>query len=281
MSVEESVLYEVKGKTAIITLNLPKIYNALGFDEYQRLDELVQKAARDPNTLVTLIQSTGKFFSAGANVTGGSRPHPDYDASLSQEENYKLQRRHFVGNFGARNLSITETFYRHPKVLVVALNGPVIGLSAALVALADFIYALDTTYFLVPFANIGLVAEGAASYSLVQRLGWTKANEALLASQPISAKDMTERGLVNKMFSSKEFSTEQFNKHVLSIVEKTFFGLDPNSIMDIKKLIHLSLDKSFAEANHAEVIGGIEKFSLGIPQKRFAALAAKSLRHKI
>lgn len=281
MSVENAVLYEVRNKVAIITLNLPKVYNALGYEEYQRLDELMQKAARDPNTLVTLIQGTGKFFSAGANVRGGAASRPVADPSLSEEDQYIQQRRSFISSFGARNLSITETFFNHPKVLVVALNGPVIGLSAALVALADFVYAVDSAYLLTPFANIGLVAEGAASYTLVQRLGWSKANEALLASKPISAQDLYARGFINELYPAAEFSPEQLNKHVFNLIEKTFYTLDGDSVKDIKKLIRRSTEQQLNDSNHAEVMGGIEKFSRGIPQKRFAALAAKSLRHKM
>ncbi|ANB14273.1 dodecenoyl-CoA isomerase [Sugiyamaella lignohabitans] len=273
VSVEDSILYEVKGKTAIITLNLPKVFNALAFEHYQRLDELVQKAAKDPNTVVTLIQSTGKFFSAGANVSGaGQRPTGDYVE----------MRRNYIAGFGARNLSITETFYNHPKVLVVALNGPVIGLSAALVALADFIYAVDSTFLLTPFANIGLVAEGASSYTLLQRLGWSKASEALLASRPIDAKTLADRGFINELFKKSDFkSVEEFNAKVLSIIENSFSHLDHDSVKDIKQLLLLSMRSNLQVANSTEVIGGIEKFSLGIPQKRFAALAAKKLKHKL
>lgn len=37
------------------------------------------------------------------------------------------------------NIEITKAFYEHPKILVGALNGPAVGLSAALVAACDFI----------------------------------------------------------------------------------------------------------------------------------------------
>jgi enoyl-CoA hydratase/carnithine racemase len=39
----------------------------------------------------------------------------------------------------ANNIEVTKAFFEHPKILVAALNGPAIGLSASLVALADFI----------------------------------------------------------------------------------------------------------------------------------------------
>lgn len=57
-------------------------------------------------------------------------------------------RQYWLRSFVALNLNITQAFYTHPKILVVGLNGPVIGLSAALVAHADFIYCVRTTLLL-------------------------------------------------------------------------------------------------------------------------------------
>jgi peroxisomal 3,2-trans-enoyl-CoA isomerase len=57
--------------------------------------------------------------------------------------------------FVANNLNITHAFATHPKILVIGLNGPVIGLTAALVAFADFIYCAPSTFLLTPFSSIG------------------------------------------------------------------------------------------------------------------------------
>lgn len=60
------------------------------------------------------------------------------------------------------------------------MNGPVIGLSAALLGYFDFIFSVDDAYFLTPFSAISLVCEGGSSQSLVQRMGLAKANECVL-----------------------------------------------------------------------------------------------------
>lgn len=287
------ILYKVVDRTAVITLNIPDKFNALTGVEYRRLDQLVQAAAREKGTFVTLIQSTGKFFSAGANfkkgeLTGGAKGGDTID--LVQIENESdpdsygdlETRTEWAYRFGARNFAITETFYNHPKVLVVALNGPVIGLTAALVACADFIYATDNTYLLTPFANIGLASEGAACYTLLQRLGLSKANEALLMSKPIKAKELKERGFLNELFPLSQFKTpEDFNNHVYNIIKTTMYGLDEDAILIIKRLIRKSMQQSLIEANHDEVFQGIDRFAKGIPQNRFAQLAQKSLKHKL
>lgn len=281
MSAAPKILYEVKDKTTVITLNSPKNFNALDLDGYFLLNQYVQQAAEEPDTIATLIQSTGKFFSAGANVKSATES-PDIPDDATDTEAYYAQQKHWGSSFGARNHSLTTTFFNHPKVLVVALNGPVIGLSSALVAHADFIYALDGAYLLTPFANLGLVSEGASSYTLVQRLGLSKANEALLGSKAIYAKDLLDRGFVNKLFPSADFkTTEEFNEHVLSIISDMLYELSPGSVLDIKKLIRTSMEKDLIEVNSKEVFGGIEKFSQGFPQERFAMIAMGKLKHKL
>ncbi|CAN6674368.1 3,2-trans-enoyl-CoA isomerase [Trichomonascus vanleenenianus] len=278
----EKIIYEVKKKTAIITINLPTVYNALDQEGYALLNRYVQQAAKEKDTVATLIQSTGKFFSAGANVKKGKDSYPELPENASEEDSYYAAKRFYDAYFGARNFSLTETFLNHPKVLVVALNGPVIGLSAALVAIADFIYALDSTYLLTPFANLGLVAEGAASYTLTQRLGWTKANEALLMARPIRAKELQARGFINELYPVSKFaSTEEFNAHVQNIIEDSLYHLHGPSLTGIKKLIRSQFEKNMTTANYNEVLGGVECFTGGEPQRRFGLIATKQLKHKM
>ena len=54
--------------------------------------------------------------------------------------------REYLHSFVPSNLSLTRAFYTHPKILVAALNGPAVGLSAALTAFADFVYAAPHTF---------------------------------------------------------------------------------------------------------------------------------------
>ena len=82
--------------------------------------------------------------------------------------------KHWLQTFVSNNLNITHAFYTHPKILVTALNGPAVGLSAALIAFSDFIYCVPSTFLLTPFSSLGLVAEGGASRAFVQRLGITR-----------------------------------------------------------------------------------------------------------
>jgi peroxisomal 3,2-trans-enoyl-CoA isomerase len=91
-----------------------------------------------------------------------------------------LSRHYWLPKLVNNNVDVARAPYSHSKILVTALNGPVIGLSAALISHSDFIYAVSDAYLMTPFTSLGLVAEGGSSVAFVQRMGQGKANEALL-----------------------------------------------------------------------------------------------------
>ncbi|KAK3075528.1 dodecenoyl-CoA isomerase [Teratosphaeriaceae sp. CCFEE 6253] len=227
ISPEEAVLYEKRGKVAIITLNLAKKLNAMTQDYYFRLAQLMRQIAADESVYITVLTAKGRFFSAGADV-GISR------AAIPGADPYKQ----WLQNFVANNLNITQAFYTHPKILVAALNGPAVGLSAALLGFADFIYAAPHTFVLTPFSSLGLVAEGLASKSFVQRMGITKANEALIMSKRITCEELVQCGFVNKVFDTQPGESDKFLELVLKEVDDRLGDhLVPDSMTKIKALI--------------------------------------------
>lgn len=184
--------------------------------------------------------------------------------------------------FVANNLHNTQAFYAHPKILITALNGPAVGLSAALTAHSDFIYATPHTYLLTPFSSLGLVAEGNASYALVQRLGISKANEALIMSKKITCAELVQTGFVNKVFEVKPGEDEKFLELVLQEVhERLGDHLVSDSMTRIKALIRRP-ERSVQDAQGvAEVLGGLARFTNGIPQKEFSLIASGKKKHKL
>lgn len=274
---EDDILYEVKDRVAVITLNLPLKLNALNGSQYLELAKLVAQADEEEETVATLIQGTGRYFSAGANVA---------DRSLvgNVEDPAELFSHDFwFKNFVGRNAYLVDLFHNHTKVLVAALNGPVIGLSAALVALCDLVYAIDEekVFMLTPFSNLGLVAEGASSLTLFLRLGWSKAAEALLFSKPIPGKELDKLGFFNKTYTGEGLTTEQFNETVLKELVTKFDGLYEPSIFANKQLLKSNRDLLINSANSKELIVGFNRWIQGIPQQRFVQIANKEIKHKM
>ena len=190
--------------------------------------------------------------------------------------------RHFLRYFVSNNLYITHAFYTHPKILITALNGPVVGLSAALIAFSDFIYCTPQTFLLTPFSSLGLVAEGGSSRAFVQRLGVSKANEALIMSKRIPAEELLQVGFVNKIFDCKPGEDAKFRERIFKEVDDRLGDhLIGNSLTKIKALIRKP-DREVMDAQGvAEVLGGLERFVSGVPQEQFRKIASGEKKHKL
>jgi Delta3-Delta2-enoyl-CoA isomerase len=186
-------------------------------------------------------------------------------------------------NFVACNLNITQAFASHPKIMVVGLNGPAVGLTAAMVAFGDFIYAVPHTFLLTPFSSLGLVAEGGASRALVQRLGVSKANEALMMSRRISSDDLLATGFVNQVFADcGPGEDDKFRQRVLrEIDERLGHHLNGASLVRIKALMRRPERDVIDLQNVNEVFAGLGRFMTGEPEEEFRRLAAKEKRHKL
>lgn len=266
-----AISLETKGRIAIITINVPAKLGALTQDGYYEIARHLQEIAQRDDIKITILTGTGRFFSAGADVTVARDPPADGDA-----------QRHFLKGFVANNLNITHAFYTHPKILITALNGPVIGLSAALISYSDFIYATPHTFLLTPFSSLGLVAEGGASRAFVTRLGISKANEALIMSKRLTIEELVHTGFVNKVFDTKQGDTTAFMKEVLHEVdERLGTHLNQDSLLKIKALIRKPERDINDSQLVAEVIGGLERFTAGIPQEEFRKIASGEKKHKL
>ena len=190
-------------------------------------------------------------------------------------------RREWLKAFVSNNLHITHAFYAHPKILVVALNGPAVGLSAALLGFADFIYAMPHTYLLTPFSSLGLVAEGGASVGFVQRLGISKANEALIMSKRITCEELVQVGFVNKVFDTNR-DPDKFLARVLEEVhDRLGDHLNADSMLKIKALIREPQRATLDRMGVVEVFGGLERFLSGVPQEEFRKIASGEKKHKM
>lgn len=230
---------------------------------------------RESLNIVQGSSRAGTDRCSGADVTG-ARPNGDLAGSV---------RRELVRGFVANNVDVTRTFYTHPKILVVALNGPAVGLSAALIATADFIYAAPHAFLLTPFSSLGLVAEGGASRAFVERLGIAKANEALIMSKRITCEELERSGFVNGVFaapSGKKEDSEGFLGKVLEEVDERLGAhLSQSSLLKIKELIRRPEREVLDRQNGIEAFMGLERFLSGVPQEEFRKLASGEKKHKL
>lgn len=179
------------------------------------------------------------------------------------------------------NIDLTRAFYTHPKILVVGLNGPVVGFPAALISFADFIYARPHAYLLLPFSSLGLAAEGGASRALRDRLGVAKAKEALMMSKRIPSDDLLACGFVNKILqplsqgSNAGADPLEFLKQVLKELDKDLGShLSDSSLLSIKQQFFQDDRRTYEQTSVQEAYTAVEKMCAGVPQKQMQRIAA-------
>jgi peroxisomal 3,2-trans-enoyl-CoA isomerase len=199
------------------------------------------------------------------NKSAGSLPSSDGDL-----------REHYLSQFSIGNLDITREFFYHCHPLFICLNGPVIGLTAALTAFGDFVYATPDTYLLTPFASLGLAPEGGASLMFPLKMGYALANRALVMSEALSCED-----LKTAQFVTKVFQKEGFAEATLKHIEGLLIDKNVESMHIAKAFMQETLKDQLEKMNTKEVFAAVERFKDGIPQQQFMRLASKDKKHKL
>lgn len=263
----ETLETKIYGPIFEIHINNEKALNSFTIPEFVQLAHLFELADNNNETSITLLTSSGNFFSTGANIKYVSKM-----VHKSKIDYYEL--------ITSKNILLVHTILNHKKLIVVALNGPMIGLSAALVCLMDVIYARspnnenEKPYMQFPFASIGLVNECGVSASLPYRLGLSLSLEAVCMGRKITLDEMVNGGLISKTF--KADSTDEFNQLTREHVVKLISSLAIDSIIENKKLNRLSFDQLVNKQIVDESMTGLSRWVDERPQSAFALMANKN-----
>ncbi|XP_060779189.1 chromodomain Y-like protein 2 [Neoarius graeffei] len=101
-----------------------------------------------------------------------------------------------------------KAFIHFKKPIVVAVNGPALGLGASILPLCDIVWASERAWFQTPCAALRLTPSGCSSYTFPQILGVALANEMLFCGRKLTAQEACSRGLVSQVFWPTTFNQE-------------------------------------------------------------------------
>jgi N utilization substance protein A len=99
---------------------------------------------------------------------------------------------------------IVTLLHEMPKPVVAAVRGMAAGAGAGLAFLADFRIGGPKTGFLMAFANVGLAADTAASWTLPRLVGHAKATELLMLAERVDAVEAYRLGLLTTLVDDDE-----------------------------------------------------------------------------
>lgn len=181
-AVFEDVIYEVRHAAAWITINRPKVYNAMRGQTVEELIAAFHRAANDKSVSSIVLTGAGdKAF-----CTGGDQSAHDgnYDGrgvvGLPLEELQSL---------------IRET----PKPVIARVNGFSIGGGNVLATLCDLTIAAESAQFAQVGPKVGSFDAGWGTALLARHVGDKRAREIWFLNERYSAQEALAMGLVNKV----------------------------------------------------------------------------------
>src|SRR5438552_336005 len=182
----ENVLYEKKGAIAYVTINRPKVLNALNKATIAELNE-VFKDARDDAAVrgVILIGAGDKAFAAGADIAEMANDTPA-EAEDKTRHGQRLTR--IIENLG--------------KPVIAAVNGFALGGGCELAMACTIRLAAETAKFGQPEVTIGIIPGYGGTQRLPRLIGKGRALQVILTADMIDAQEAHRIGLVNEIVPS-------------------------------------------------------------------------------
>ncbi len=188
----ENLLLERDGAVAVVTINRPKVLNALNTQTMDELRRVMLELRHDDGVRAIILTGSGeKSFVAGADINELAVQTP------------VSGREHALA--GQHVLDLIENL---GKPVIAAINGFALGGGCELAMACTLRLAADTARLGQPEINLGLMPGYAGTQRLSRLVGKGKAMELILTGAPVPAADAERVGLVNRVVPAADLMAE-------------------------------------------------------------------------
>jgi enoyl-CoA hydratase len=223
---EKTVLFEMEGSTALITLNRPERHNSICQDLLINLYNYIDEVARNDEIKVAVITGNGKSFCSGI------------DLSVIGKDNILDPR--------GDGKDLPDVFAACNKPIIGAINGNTITGGFELAMQCDFLIASENARFIDTHAKVGIHPGWGMTQLLQQAVGQRMAKQLSFTCKPLSAQDALRCGLVNEVVPHAELIPRV--KKIAQDICEVNYGI----MMQMKALIEKQNEVSFKEAFRCE-----------------------------
>src|SRR5437762_1716665 len=179
----ENLLLDCDGPVAIVTINRPRVLNALNAQTIDELRRAMLELQRDAQVRAIVLTGAGeKSFVAGADINELAVQSPTGG------------REHALA--GQHVLDVIENL---GKPVIAAINGFALGGGCELAMACTLRLASDAARLGQPEITLGLIPGYAGTQRLARLVGKSKAMEMCLTGAPITADEALRLGLVNRV----------------------------------------------------------------------------------
>lgn len=234
----ENILYAVDGPVATITINRPKVLNALNQATIAEILAALRAAEADDAVRAVILTGAGeRAFAAGADI-GELRALPSADAARGLAE---------------RGQEVGRCIAGMRKVVIAAVNGFALGGGCELAMSCDIRLAADTAKLGQPEINLGVIPGWGGTQRLTRLAGPGMSKLLNLTGDVIGAEEALRIGLVERVCPAAEL-----RDRARALAEQ-IAGKAPLAAAAIKQAVNRGLDMGLADAcaYEAALFGGV------------------------
>jgi enoyl-CoA hydratase/carnithine racemase len=251
------VVSERRGSIAILTLNNPEQYNALGGSLLSDLNEALDAALEESAVRAIVLTGAGKGFCSGAQLGGST-----FDAG-----------EHIASQMRGALSPLIEKMRASPVPVVVAMNGPAAGAGVGIALAGDIVVAARSASFILSFVRLGAALDAGTSLFLQRSIGAARARALALLGQPLAAETAERWGLIWKVVEDGELLDQ-----ALAIAQRLANG-PPVGIGLIKSQIESAWNSSLASTLEDEASSQARAFVTEDLREGAAAFVQKRPPH--
>ena len=177
----ENIIVSTNGNVGLITINRPKVLNALSSAVMDEMSKALDNFEADDEIGAIVITGNEKSFAAGADISQ-MKDNTFADAYLQ--------------NFITRNWERVTTC-RKPTIAAVA--GYALGGGCELAMMCDMIIAADNAQFGQPEINLGIIPGAGGTQRLTHAIGKSKSMDMCLTGRRMGAEEAERSGLASRV----------------------------------------------------------------------------------
>jgi len=218
----ETLIVEMRGAVALVTLNRPQALNALNSVVMRELSEAFTTFDTDPAVRAVVLTGSEKAFAAGADIK-------------------EMQHVEFAEAYSSDFLAGWAALPNFRKPLIAAVSGFALGGGCELAMMCDFIIASTTARFGQPEITLGIIPGMGGTQRLVRAIGKAKAMDLCLTGRMMDAEEAERSGLVARVVEPGKLIDE-----ALAAAER-IAGLSGPSVLMAKEAVNRAFELTLAE----------------------------------
>lgn len=179
-----TISWEQRNQIVFVTLNRPKMMNALSTEAVEELLALFAELKKDRTVLGVVITGTGRAFCAGADLSGGGEAK---GSPYFRTREFVLQAQELMNRIEA---------FPHP--VIAAVNGFALGGGCELALACDLRIASTEAVFGLPETTLGVIPCFGGTQRLPRLIGTALAKEMIYTGRKVKADEAKSLGIVNE-----------------------------------------------------------------------------------